>query len=100
MSSVLTVPQDSEGMGAIFQQCDAVTITGGLDGVHVGHFTSHVRDETYLGVGVHDEFLFEVLNIHDVIVVRFDVDSLWRNSVDMLECSGKVMYNPLKRDKK
>lgn len=54
-----------------------MTVTGVFDGVHVGYFPSHVGDEAELAVWVFYEFLLEVVDVHDVIVVGFNIDGLF-----------------------
>jgi hypothetical protein len=81
MASVLVLPADSEGMGAILEQDSIVLIACSLDGIHVGNLSTHVGDKDVLAVRVGLELLGKVSNIHDVVVVGFNVNSLKKNKV-------------------
>ena len=53
-----------------------MTIAGVLESVHIAELAAHVRDEAEFAVGVFDKLLLEVVHVHDVVVVGFDVDGL------------------------
>ena len=51
-------------------------LAGLQDGIHITNLTTHVRNENVLAVGVGLELLIQIRDIHDVVVIRLDVNSL------------------------
>lgn len=76
VSGVLILPANSQGMGAILEEDGIVLVTCSFDTIHVCDLSTHVRNKNVLAVGVFGKLLLQVGNIHDVVVVRFDVHSL------------------------
>jgi hypothetical protein len=62
VSSVLSLPEDTERVGAIFQKNYVVLVTELLDSVHISHLASHVRDHAVLAVRVGLDLLFQIHN--------------------------------------
>ena len=76
VTGVLALPFNAERVSAILEKDGTVLLAGLQDGIHITNLTTHVRNENVLAVGVGLELLIQIRDIHDVVVIRLDVNSL------------------------
>mmetsp|Transcript_22635 Transcript_22635/g.34818 ORF Transcript_22635/g.34818 Transcript_22635/m.34818 type:complete len:313 (-) Transcript_22635:161-1099(-) len=83
VSSVLSLPVNSERVSAILKKGDAVLLADISNAIHISNLSTHVRDEAEFAVRVGGKLGLEVIRAHDVIVVGFNINGL---SSGVLNC--------------
>mmetsp|Transcript_2254 Transcript_2254/g.4159 ORF Transcript_2254/g.4159 Transcript_2254/m.4159 type:complete len:210 (+) Transcript_2254:924-1553(+) len=63
-------------MSTVFQEDRTIFITGSLYSVHISNFPTHVRNKNMFAVWMCCKLLFQISNIHDVIIIAFNVNCL------------------------
>ena len=76
VTGVLALPLDAEGVSAILEENGIVLLAGLQDGIHITDLTAHVRNQNVITIGVGLELLLQIRDVHNVVVIRFDVDGL------------------------
>mmetsp|Transcript_2618 Transcript_2618/g.6277 ORF Transcript_2618/g.6277 Transcript_2618/m.6277 type:complete len:254 (-) Transcript_2618:1-762(-) len=75
VSGVFALPENTQRMSSIFQQNCVVFVAKVFDGIHVGQFSAHVRNQDVVAVGIFVQFLFQIDNVHNMVTIGFDVNS-------------------------
>mmetsp|Transcript_5214 Transcript_5214/g.7547 ORF Transcript_5214/g.7547 Transcript_5214/m.7547 type:complete len:236 (-) Transcript_5214:405-1112(-) len=89
VSRVGSLPFNSKRVSTILEEDNIVAIAGILDGIHIGKLSTHVRDEAVFDVGVFNKLLLEILDVHAVVVIRFNVDGLSSGMLNSTRNSSK-----------
>jgi hypothetical protein len=76
VAGVLALPFDAERVSAILKEGGTVPFAGLQDSIHITDLTAHVRNENVLAIGVSLELLLQIRDIHNVVVIRLDIDGL------------------------
>ena len=76
VTGVLALPLDAEGVSAILEENGIVLLAGLQDGIHITDLAAHVRNQNVITIGVGLELLLQIRDVHNVVVIRLDVDGL------------------------